>query len=322
MKKFLKHFVVFSVIIFLLGLVLDRVICMGLLKMEDWRFQDYSAMLEGGMENDVLIIGNSRGKSHYNTYLIDSLLKVSSFDIGCGFYPVNIELMKYHLYREHNKKPGIIIFDVNGGTFWSIDNICHQHQSEQFFPLVYDSLMRKELKSVGYGFKELYIPLYRFLGYQQVIKNGLLEAMHIKHYISFPAYKGFRAEDGGWDGTNFDKMEPGYVDFDKYSCSLFEDFLAQCYADSIKVVLVYSPMYYEATSKMLGLDAFKTWLSSFTDKYGFPFLDYMDSLPLSRDTGNFCNASHMNPTATDEFTTILCEDLLSRLDALSQNQRE
>ena len=124
-----------------------------------------------------------------------------------------------------------------------------------------------------------------------------------------PAYKGFRAENGPWDGTNFEKMEPGPIDFDPYSRSLFEDFLAQCHADSVQTVIVFSPMYEQAKRVMLGLDEFKDWLGSFEEKYGFPFLDYMDCLPLSKDTGNFVNASHMNPVATDEFTKVFCKDL-------------
>lgn len=312
MKKFLIKGIVFAIIVFVLAAVLDRILCNGLLKMEDYRFQDYSAMLKGGMDHDILIMGNSGAKAHFNTGMIDSLCHTSSFNIGMGMYPINVELMKYHLYQEHNHKPKILIINVDGGTFWSISDVRHQHQSEQFFPLIYDRRMRTELKTVGYGFKELFIPLYRFWGYQKDIKNGLFEALHLKHYVSMPAYKGFRAEEGAWDGTNFEKMEPGPVDFDPFSRSLFEDFLAQCHADSIQVVIVFSPMYYKARRVMLGLDEFKAWLGSFEEKYGFPFLDYMDCLPLSSDTGNFVNASHMNPDATEEFTKVFCRDLNDR----------
>ena len=309
MKKFLIKSGIFVTVLFLGAAVLDYTICSGLLKMEDYRFQDYSAMLKGGMDHDVLIVGNSGAKAHYNTYLIDSLCHVSSFNIGAGFYPINIELMKYHLYEEHNHKPKLIILNLDGGTLWSLTDIRQQHQSEQFFPLVYDPLMRKELKKIGYGFKELFIPLYRFWGYQMVIKNGLFEALHLKHYVSMPAYKGFRAEEGKWDGTNFNNMSPGPIDFDPYSRSLLEQFMEQCHRDSIKVVTVFSPMYYEAPKKMLGLEEYRDWLNGLSDKYGSVFLDYMSSLPISLDTNNFCNASHMNSTATAEFTQILCHDL-------------
>lgn len=320
MKKFLIKGGIFVAVLFLGAVALDHTICSGLLKMEDYRFQDYSAMLKGGMDHDVLIVGNSGAKAHYNTYLIDSLCHVSSFNIGSGYYPINIELMKYRLYEEHNKKPKLIILNLDGGTLWSLTDIRRKHQSEQFFPLVYDPVMRKELMKVGYGFKELFIPLYRFWGYQMVIKNGLFEALHLKHYVSMPAYKGFRAEEGGWDGTNFHNMKPGPVDFDPYSRSLLEHFLEECYRDSIKVVTVTSPMYHEATELLLGLDEMQDWLNSFSDRFGFPYLDYMSNLPISLDTTNFCNASHMNPAATAEFTRILCQDLNSRGNLIPSKQ--
>ena len=59
--------------------------------MEDYRFQDYAAMLRGGMDRDLLIMGNSRGKAHYDPRVLDSLLHTDSFCIGVGGYPFNIE---------------------------------------------------------------------------------------------------------------------------------------------------------------------------------------------------------------------------------------
>ena len=67
MKRFLLKFLGFAVLVLVLAFGLDRLICRGLLMMDDYRFQDYSAMLKGGMDNDILIMGNSRGKSHFDT---------------------------------------------------------------------------------------------------------------------------------------------------------------------------------------------------------------------------------------------------------------
>ena len=308
MKKFLVKFLLFGVILFGLAAGLDYVLCRGLLKMEDYRFQDYSAMLEGGMEHDILIMGNSRGKSHFDTGLIDSLTGCSSFCIGIGGYPFNVQLAKYHLYRERNRKPSMIIQNVDHGTFEMRSDIRHQHQSEQFFPLVYDPVGRKELKKMGYGFFELNVPLYRFVGYQQVIKNGLLEALHVKHYVSVPADKGFRAESGKWDGSVLAQMEPFPVVLNEKAKALFEEYLDQCEADSIRVVLVYSPLYVGAREKMLDLQAAKDYFSEQAARHGFDYLDYTDC-PICLDTSNFCVSVHMNPTATKEFTRMLCKDL-------------
>jgi hypothetical protein len=315
MKRFLVKVICFSVVLSLLGVALDFLLCKGLLKMDDYRFQDYAAILKGGMENDILIMGNSRGKSHFNPHIIDSLSHKSSFSIGIGGYPINAQVMKYHLYREHNRKPRLIIQNVDYMTVNTIEDIRHQHQSEQFFPLVYDRKSRKELKELGYGFFELNVPLYRFFGYQQVIKNGLLEIFGLKHYVSRPAYKGFRAEEGTWDGTELAAMDRQYAEMSEQGKETLESYLSSCHADSIDVVLVNSPMYLGVKDKLSGLDDARAYFEQLAAKYGYLYLDFVDDFPISQDTSNFCVSVHMNPVATDEFTRVLCDSLF-RLNIL------
>ena len=308
MRKFLQRLSVSAVVLFFMTGLMDYVICRGLLNMEDYRFQDYAAMLRGGMDRDLLIMGNSRGKAHYDPRVLDSLLHTDSFCIGVGGYPFNIQLLKYGLYREHNRKPKVIIQDVDMQAFETLTDIRHHHQSEQFFPLVYDRGVRKELKKVGYGIPELFLPMYRFFGYQQAIKNGLLEALHLKHYVSFPAYKGHRPENGPWNGTVLREMDTVDVVVSDDRKVLFESFLARCQQDSVLVVMVYSPMYVGAREKLQGLEDVRTYFSKTAKHFGFVYLDYLDD-PICQDSTNFCVSVHMNPTATKEFTRMLCRDL-------------
>ena len=308
MKKFLLKILVFALVIFVLALGLDRMICKGLLEMEDYRFQDYSAMLDGGMDNDVLIMGNSRGKSHFDPYIIDSICHTSSFCIGVGGYPINVQRIKYELYKEHNRKPRVIIQNIDHMSLFVHEDVKHQHQSEQFFPLVYDPLMREELKNIGYGFKELYIPLFRIIGYQKEIKNGLFEFLHLKHYVSRPAYKGHRPEEGAWDGTELEKMSVQMVEQSEKGKRAFESLMEEYFSDSVTVVLVNSPMYYGAKEKILGLDKVQQYFSDIAERYGAYYLDYTD-IDICRDTSNFCVSVHMNPEATREFTELFCHDL-------------
>ena len=310
MKKFLLKSLAFAILVFVLALGLDRLICRGLLKMDDYRFQDYRAMLEGGMDNDILILGNSRGKSHFDTRVIDSLSQKHSFNIGIGGYPINAQLLKYQLYREHNRKPELIIQNVDYATIRVMSDIRSQHESEQFFPLVYDKVMRKQLRENGYGFGELNLPLYRLFGYQQVVKNGLLEALSIKHYSSRPSFKGFLAEKGRWNGTELERMKPEQVNLPEEGRTLFENYLAQCRADTIQVVLVNSPMYAGAQKKLIGYGDAMAYFEKVAEEYGCLYLDYTDS-PVCYDTGNFVVSVHLNDRAAREFTETLMEDLKS-----------
>ena len=309
MKKFLLKILVLAVVVFVLAMGLDRMICSGLIRMDDYRFQDYRAMLEGGMDNDVLIMGNSRGKSHFDPYVIDSICQTNSFCIGVGGYPINVQHVKYKLYKEHNRKPRIIIQSVDHMTVNAFDDIRHQHQSEQFFPLIYDPVMRKELKRLGYGFPELNIPLYRMFGYQKDIKNGLLEFSGLKHYVSRPAYKGHRAEEGEWDGTELENMVVHPVDLSEEGQLAFESLMEEYAKDSVNVILVNSPMYAGAWEKLLGKDRIREYFKTIAGRYGFVYLDYTDD-PICQDTANFCVSVHMNPTATKAFSEQFSNDLL------------
>lgn len=309
MKKFLLKTLGFAALVLVLAFGLDRLICRGLLKMDDYRFQDYRAMLEGGMDNDILILGNSRGKSHFDTRVIDSLSRKQSFNLGIGGYPINAQLLKYRLYREHDRKPTVIIQNIDYMTIRIMSDIRHQHESEQFFPLVYDKVMRKELRESGYGFLELNMPLYRFFGYQQVIKNGLMEALHVKHY-SRPSYKGFLPEKGQWNGSELARMNPEQVVLSEEGKALFEDYLAQCRADSIQVVLVNSPLYAGAREKLPGYDDARVYFEQVADKYGCLYLDYTDT-PVCYDTTQFVVSVHLNERAAREFSETLMEDLKS-----------
>lgn len=310
MKKFLSKLLEFAVLVLVLAFGLDWLMCRGLLKMDDYRFQDYRTMLEGRMDNDILIMGNSRGKSHFDTRVIDSLSQRKSFNISIGGYPINAQLMKYQLYREHNRKPDLIIQNIDYLTIQVMQDIRHQHESEQFFPLVYDKAMRKALREAGYGLLELNVPLYRFFGYQQVIKNGLLEALHLKHYASRPSYKGFLPENGRWNGSELERMKQEQIILSDKGKSLLEGFLAQCQADSIQVILVNSPFYSEARTKLIGYEDARHYFEQVAKEYGCLYLDYTDT-PECYDKNNFVVSVHLNSQAARQFSKTLVEDLVS-----------
>ena len=79
MKHFLIRTILFLSIVFGLAWGLDFVISKGLLKMEDYRFMSWNDMLCDTIEADVVILGNSRGFSHFEPWTIDSI---------CGLRPI------------------------------------------------------------------------------------------------------------------------------------------------------------------------------------------------------------------------------------------
>lgn len=310
MRLFLRKILIGILLLAVLATALDYCISSGLSRMEDYRFQTWTSIVKGGNEHNVIIMGNSRGFSHFDPEIIDSMCGVDSYCLGIGGYPINVQMARWNIYKNHNQMPEAIIYNVDPMTFAQIKDVRHQHESEAFFPLVYDQSSRKELKKIGYGMGELYVPLYRYLGYQQVIKNGLFEFLGLRHYTSWPSYKGYRPETGPWNGEELKKRLPAPSDFDKESMAMFEDYLSECKQKGIKVVMVFSPLYSEAVEKITNIHDWREYYSQLSQKYGCCYLDYLDN-PICRDTSNFRVSFHLNEKAAQEFTTILCEDLNS-----------
>lgn len=315
MKRFLIKTTVFLLIIFGLAWYLDYTISKGLLKMEDYRFMSWSDMLNGDINADVIIMGNSRGFSHFEPWTIDAICGTKTYCLGLGGYPINVELLKYYCYLLHNTKPRYIIQQVDYMTMHMLD-APHQHQSEQFLPLIYDVGMHDELLRVGYTWKDLYIPLYRYWGYQMVIKNGLLEALGVKHYVNDPSRMGHHYECGAWNGIELARMDTIVAEMDTTAMYLFEQYMQACCDDSIKVVLVNSPTYIGATNKTKGLEQVNAYFDSIATAYNTVYWNYTENYELCNDTSNFCVSVHMNPVATHEFSGDFARDLKEYLDAV------
>lgn len=309
MQKFIIKILGFGIAVLLLAVILDVMISFGLSRTDCYRYQMFSDIFDGNMDCDVLYMGNSRGFSHFNPRIIDSICGVNSYSIGLGGYPINAQIATYHCYKAHNGTPKLIVQQVDFLTLNIMQDIRHQHDSERFFPTVYDPFMRKELKNMGYGFMELYCPIYRYFGYQKVIKDGLLEFLNVKHKVERPAYKGFRPEKRKWNGANVAAMDSIDSYLDEEAMALFENYLDECKKDGVYVLLVNSPVYAPTTKKVKNMDEVNNYFENVANRFGYKYLNYTENYDLCNDTLNFCVSVHLNPKATDKFSTDFAHDL-------------
>ena len=309
MKKFIRNFVVFLLCVTSLAYIIDYSISHGLSKMEDYRFQTWNDIVNSNINADLIVMCNSRAFSHYSPAILDSVLHMNTYNIGIGGHPFNVQYLRYKLYRRYNKKPKIIIQNID---FLTLTNSRIGHEREQLFPYIQDSFLRNQLSDVGYSNLEMYIPLYRYFGYSMVIKNGLTEFSGLKHYNHQPSIKGYRPEAGKWDGTELSRLERIKPVMDTKTIRLFEKFLMECRNEHITVFLVNSPLYVEASRKMEKTLEFKQLIQSFSEKYKFQYLDYSTD-SICSDSSLFHVAVHLNQNGANIFTRKLAIKLKSEL---------
>ena len=309
MKKFLIKIAIFAVVLYGLAWGLDYMVSKGLYRMDDYRFMSWREIEEGNINADILIMGNSRALSHFEPWTIDSITGMSCYNIGLGGYPINVEVMKYNYYRLHNAKPKLIILQADYLTLRCL-SAPHQHQSEQFLPLIYDAPMRDELKRVGYDVIDIYIPMARYWGYQMVVMQGLSEFIGIRHHVDRPSRQGLFYETGPWDGVELAKMDTIHASMDEDGKAFFEQFMQRYADEDIRVILVNSPTYIGATSKTVGLDAVNAYFDSIASAYNTVYWNYSENYELCNDTANFVVSVHMNPPATHQFSIDVATSIL------------
>lgn len=307
MKRFILTLLAFFLTVFGLACVLDVVVSKGMMKMEDYRFMSWDDLSKGEASSDLLIMGNSRGLSHFEPWTITDSTGLSTYNLGVGGYSITVQTLKYRYYRLHNQKPKVIVQQVDYYTMRD-DYIPKNHQSEQFMPLVYDKGIRSELKRCGYTWLDLNCPMYRYFGYQQVIKNGVFEFLHIKHYVSDPSRLGHHYERGEIDLARNEDLEPQVANMNPKSQSIFEAFLADCQKENILVVLVNSPTYKLRTERTIGLEEVNEYFSNVAEKYGAVYMNY-EGDPICETPSLFSAAVHLNPEGTHRFSTSFAQDL-------------
>jgi hypothetical protein len=308
MKKFILNAILFVLLIFSFAYLLDGVINKGLRKMGDYRFMSWNQMIHNKVNADIIINGNSRGLSHFNPKFLDSILNCNSYNLGIGGYPFRMQVLKYNLYLKYNINPKIIIQNVDFVTLNKSDFFGHER--EQVFPFVFEPYLQKELIGMGFKWYELYLPYIRYFGYQSVIKNGLFQYFHFKNYNEQASSKGFYPEKGNWNSSELEKVQKIEFKKERTATYLFEQYLASCSKEKIKVVLVNSPIYYKASDKLINRNEMNDYYSSVAKKYGHVYLDYTVD-PLCYDTTNFAVAVHLNQLGSTKFSIKLANDLNS-----------
>ena len=147
---------------------------------------------------------------------------------------------------------------------------------------------------------ERYIPLIRYAGYEQVIKEGMGLSNKLP---KLKIYHGFFPCPASWDGTKLERTKEVGFSKDPEPVAEFRKYLRACNDKGIRVLFVYAPFFSGAQEKMSD-STFREMKNTFEDlgkEYDIPILSWWDS-PISDDTNYFYNATHLNAYGAELFT--------------------
>ncbi len=312
MKKFLIKSIIVFVIILMGMYSLDIVITNNLHQSKATMIRGMNEAFFDSTNYDVVVVGSSRGLVQYDTRVLDSILHVNSYNASVDGRGIISQIIKYRVFEKRHGKPKMIIQNIDCFLL-GVDN---GYEREQYLPYFFDKELFEMIKErENFSEAERVVPLIRYSGYEQMIREGLGIPNKMR---KSEMYKGYRPDFGHWNGKELANV--GKVGFtnNPNANSLFNEYLKECRNKGIIIVFVYAPLYSGAQQKITeeGLQEMYMTYNSFSELYDIPILSWWDS-PICSDTANFYNATHLNARAAERFSI----ELAQAIDSLGIIQR-
>lgn len=278
-------------------------------KLETSPYGGWNDIFDREINSDYIIMGSSRAYAQFNPAILDSMLNINSYNLGFNGRQVRSQLLKYKIYRtEQSHKPKVIIYELSPTSF----NTYKHYESFQFVPYLHKKSVWNAFHELeGFTWADRYVPYWRYRNYKEDIRRIRTgSSPYCKD--KYKMYKGFCGFNKHWN-NKFDSTETLYYFNNSETIKAFNQFLDECKKDDIQVIFVLSPYYIKATENIKNKAQMHQQIESIAMKHHIPILDYTQH-PISYDTANFYNYSHLNKKGANLFTTALAHDLDSLLD--------
>jgi hypothetical protein len=296
---------------------LNTVINNGIRRVKTSDFGSFNRVMSGRVNAQIVISGSSRALAHYDPAIIERITGKTAYNLGLNGSHTDMQLALLKAYLRHNAKPDIVVQNLDTHSLEATG-------SDLYNPGLYiaylqeDDLYRALGKINSDVWKWKWIPLY---GYAVEDMNltwvkGLQGFFGINPREEF--FQGYNPRKRKWTG-DFDRLRGMYPqgvrkEMNAEGEAALRDLIELCRERGIKVVLVYSPEYYEMQALTLNRREIFAKFEDIARKYQVPFWDYSKS-PLAYEQRFFNNSQHMNVDGATEFS----ENLAPRIAALADS---
>jgi hypothetical protein len=313
MKRFITRCLLFCVPFVVLAYGADRFVSGKLKEIRAYKEGEFSVwndLYAGNIKAPVVVYGSSRAWMQIDPGLIEDSLQVPAYNLGINSHNFRLENFRHQLLLKYCEKPRLIIHSLGTTT---LEKRADLFNADQFLPYM---LFNPDMKAViedykGYTPRDFYIPMLRYFG-----KRDALTA--VLKYVINPGHnpgkrtRGFESvKDLTWhnDLEKVKKKMSSYeVKIDPVTVTAFKNYITDCKKQGIKLVLVYSPEYFEGQLFTKNRDSIMSLFKTISTTFGVPYYDYSND-SMSYRQQYFFNAEHLNKLGADLFTKKLIDTL-------------
>ena len=301
-----------------LAFSLHKTIDFGIRGINKSEFGVWNNIVDGRINADILIAGSSRALTHYDSRIIEAITNKRTYNIGLNGSQTDMQNARIKTYLEHNKKPLLIIFNLDLFSFQVTQGGVYN--PGQYIPYLNQRPLYHALKQIDPEiWKSRYIPLY---GYA-VEDLRLIWTFGLLSLLSSPKsedhFQGFKPRYTKWseDFARFKKNNPKGVRFgiETQGINEMEKLMNLCKNNKIPILLVYSPEYVEMQKITRNRkEIFKLFLE-LSNRFSTQLWDYSGSR-ISAKRINFYNSQHLNNIGANLFSLKVATRLRNELQNL------
>jgi hypothetical protein len=300
----------FFALVGLLAVGTDALITAGLRRISTSTFGAWNQMMEGKVNAHVVITGSSRAEYHYDPRTIEAVTGHTAVNLGRNGSQTDVQLAVLRAYLEHNRKPQLVIHNLDAFTFVTTREVF---EPAQYVPYLRDPQLYRDMRQLDPNFaKARYIPLYGYV----VQDMNFSWILGLRGLVGWPprqdSFSGFVPRDKEWTNEfgNFKANHPAGVDFgiEPKGIGVLEQMMRLCKDNGIPLVLVYSPEYTGMQALENNRARIFAEFQRLASQYNVPIWDY-SQWKYSSDTQYFYNSQHLNARGA----AIFSDDLANRL---------
>ncbi len=300
----------FFVLIVVLIFGLNALINVGLERIRTSSFGSWNKAMQGRVNADVVISGSSRATYHYDPRAIEASTGETAYNIGRVGSQTDVQLAVLKAYLAHNKKPDIVIHNLDAFTFVASREI---YDPAQYVPyLSYDELY-KPLRSIDPEMmKSRYLPLYGYVVEDMDFTwvsglEALVGWMPREDY-----YQGFCPREREWT-DEFERFKEGNPQGVKFAVEpagvkALEELIQLCRERGIRLILVYSPEYAEMQKMTQNRAQIFAEFDALASRYHVPLWDF-SNWQYDNDRNYFYNSQHLNASGAAIFSQQIADRL-------------
>ena len=294
-KRKIKYLILFFSLVFIIDFSCGK---FSQKSFYDINFGDYGEVNRGlKAKADILIIGSSRAKHHYNPKIFSENLNLSCYNAGIGGHGL---FLNYAMLSDNIKinKPKLVILDVSPNVIVDKDSYS---KLNSLLPYYKNSTAFREIIQLNPKFSRLGLisNLYKYNStLYDLLRGYLLKSKN--HNLGFVPLEGEISKE------NYDPFFLEEEKFDDNKLIYLNKIISICSNNNIKLVIVISPTYEKFDKKN---NIIKILASDINNK-NIEFYNYSDYSKLYKNPEYFTDQLYLNETGANIFS----KDLVKRIN--------